>query len=109
MNLKKNFFYLFILLFAASACRDEGENPTLVLSSVKVGSYNLDLDNFANNQGAPQEGIIVASFSLPLDIATAEQNIELVSGVLRTVVPATISFSENNTIISIAPVERMAA
>ena len=65
----RNFFqYLLILSCFVFSCSDDDNVVNLELSSVKIGTYNLDLNNFENNLTAPTTEPIIASFSAPLNI-----------------------------------------
>ena len=95
-----------ILIFIGSlfffSCSDD-DVVNLDLSSVKIGTYNLDLNNFENNLAAPTTEPIIVSFSAPLDVASAAQHIQLATESSGDVVSLTVTFLDNNKTFSALP------
>ena len=103
-----NFFqYLLILSCFVFSCSDDDNVVNLELSSVKIGTYNLDLNNFDNNLTAPTTEPIIASFSAPLDISSAAQHIQLITELSGAVVPLSITFTDNDKTFSAAPTNEL--
>ena len=103
-----NFFqYLLILSCFVFSCSDDDDVVNLDLSSVKIGTYNLDLNNFENNLAAPTTEPIIASFSAPLDVSSAAQHIQLVTELSGDVVPLTVTFLDNNKTFSASPTSEL--
>src|SRR5687767_5087810 len=93
----RDFFqYLLILCCFVFSCSDDDNVINLELSSVKIGPYNLDLNNFENNLTAPTTDPIIASFSAPLDISSASKHIQLITELSGAMVPLSISFMDND-------------
>src|SRR4026209_2379251 len=97
---------LFILSLFFFTC-SEDDVVNLDLSSVKIGTYNLDLNNFENNLAAPTTEPIIASFSVPLEISSAAQHIQLATELAGDVVPLTITFLDNNKTFSALPTSEL--
>jgi hypothetical protein len=93
-----------ILLVCITAC-DDNENkdpkPLLQLATVRIGPYNLSLDDQNKNTAAPVDQPIVAAFNAPLDIVNTPGAVELISA--NGEVPLTFSFLDNNKTFSAEP------
>ncbi|QHT66338.1 hypothetical protein GXP67_06535 [Rhodocytophaga rosea] len=72
---------VFVCLFS---CKKEEEpvvaDKLLQLSSIRVGTYNLDLHDKEKNKQAPVESPVVISFSAPLDTSTVRSSVTLLKG-----------------------------
>ncbi|WP_276372099.1 glucoamylase family protein [Chryseolinea sp. H1M3-3] len=110
MNSRKIFFWsILLVVFQISCSEDDGKEGALMqLSSVKVGDYNLDLNNFGNNTLAPVNEPIVATFSVPLEIATLQQNVRLTQTSTGTDIALSFSFLNNNATFSALPDQPLA-
>ena len=105
MKAEKIFLFISLSLFFFSCSDDDVVN--LDLSSVKIGNYNLDLNNFENNLAAPTTEPIIASFSAPLDVSSTAQHIQLVTELSGEVVPLTVTFLDNNKTFSASPTSEL--
>ncbi|HZI26401.1 MAG TPA: glucoamylase family protein [Chryseolinea sp.] len=103
MKLEKIFIFIWTLSLCFFSCSDDDNVVNLQLSSVKVGAYNLDLNNSQNNLAAPTTAPIVATFSLPLDISSAAGHVQLTRESSGEVVPLVFTFLESNTVLSGLP------
>ena len=106
MKAEKIFLFISLSLFFFSCSDDDVVN--LDLSSVKIGTYNLDLNNFENNLAAPTTEPIIASFSAPLEVSSTAQHIQLVSESSGEVVPLSVTFLDNNKTFSALPASELA-
>src|SRR5687767_9878184 len=105
MKAEKIFLFISLSLFFFSCSDDDVVN--LDLSSVKIGTYNLDLNNFENNLAAPTTEPIIASFSAPLDVSSTAQHIQVVSELSGAVVPLSVTFLDNNRTFSALPASEL--
>jgi len=97
-------WFLILLLLCITAC-DDNENqdpkPILQLATVRIGTYDLSLDDQAKNTAAPVDEPIVATFNAPLDITTLPTTVHLMSP--NGEVPLRFSYLDNNTVFSAEP------
>lgn len=101
---KSSLLYIFLLFIVGISCSDsDGNRIALQLASVKIGDYNLDLNNFANNTSAPLGEAIIASFSAALDVASVSPNVQLKRTSTGALVPLTLDFLNNNATFSAIP------
>lgn len=101
-------WFLSILFVLAISCDDnENQGPavSLQLASIKVGSYNLNLNDQVKNIAAPVDDPIVVTFNTTLDIATVAAAVQLISP--DGDVPIIISFLDNNKAFSAKPGTRL--
>lgn len=106
----KKYFLFFLpvfLLTAFSSCNssDDEEPPTgtLQLSVVRVGTVELDLSDFGNNDDAPADKPIIATFSAPLSESSVQAAVILREKDTGDVIPLTFSFLDNNKTFSASP------
>ena len=107
MKLEKIFIFISTLSLCFFSCSDDDNVVNLQLSSVKVGAYNLDLNNSQNNLAAATTAPIVATFSLPLDISSAAGHVQLTRESSGEVVPLAFTFLETNTVLSALPANEL--
>src|SRR6187549_320065 len=105
MRAERIFLFILLSLFISSCNDDDVVN--LDLSSIKIGTYNLDLNNFENNLAAPTTEPIIASFSVPLEASSAAQHVELITELSGDVVPLTVTFQDNNKTFSALPTSEL--
>ena len=104
LDRERKLWILTLLLVCVIACDDnehQDPKPMLQLASVRVGTYNLSLDDPDKNTAAPVDEPIVATFNAPLDIATLPTTIRLMSP--NGEVPLRFSYLDNNTVFSAEP------
>ncbi len=91
------------------SCDDEKDpnvnNDIIQLSSVRVGTYDLDLGNSEKNTDAPIDELVVITFTIPLELASVPESIELKKGAES--VPITFSFLDGNKTVSILPADEL--
>src|SRR5688572_10651176 len=107
MKRRKVLQFILILCCFVISCSDDENVVNLELWGVKIGTYNLDLNNFENNLTAPTTEPIVASFSVPLDISSASQHIQLITELTGAVVPVSIAFLDNDKTFSASPTNEL--
>jgi hypothetical protein len=102
-----SFALLLAVLIVYQGCNNEEGNVTptpgvLQLSTLRIGTYSINLNDFTKNTAAPIDKPIVATFSSPLDTASARQNTQLrVKG--GDLVPLKFSYLDNNKTFSAMP------
>ena len=105
---KKLILYFFALLIAGISCDDEDDTKVLLqLTSLTIGPSALDLQDFSNNVSIPIGEAIVATFSSPLDIADAQQQIQLQVVATGEEVPLTVIFIDDNKTFSGLPMQEL--
>ncbi len=99
----------FLLLFFLVSCKKDNDpvtaEKTLQLSSICVGTYNLDLQDKEKNKEAPVDSPIVISFSAALDTTTVRQAVILTKD--AQVVPLQYFYLDNNKAISAQPLQAL--
>lgn len=93
----------FLLLIIGSCKEDHGPDPVnaskIQLTSMRVGSSNLDLSDPSKNIDMPVDQPIVGSTNTALDKSSAEQSLRLVDG--SDTLAVAISFLDNDKTFSI--------
>jgi hypothetical protein len=111
MTLKQQYRYFFFLVYALlplmiSCSSDHGDGEptgTLQLSIVRVGTTTLDLNDFTNNNDAPSNKPIVATFSAPLSQASVQNSVSLQEKNTDIDIPLTFSFLDADKTFSAQP------
>src|SRR6478609_5067676 len=98
---------LLAILIVYQGCNNEEGNVTptpgvLQLSTLRIGTYSINLSDFTKNTAAPIDKPIVATFSATLDTASARQHTQLrLKG--GDLVPLKFSYLDNNKTFSAIP------
>lgn len=98
------FTSLLVLALCLFSCKKDHEEPTgeLQVSSITVGSQNLNLDPAASNAGLPVDQVIEISFNTAVAVNSVNSGISL--SLNGTEVPLNFSFSMENKIVTATPV-----
>jgi hypothetical protein len=94
------------MLFIAGCDDDNKKDPEpaeIQLNFVRVGTYDLDLNDFTKNNSAPAGNPVIASFSDALDAAAIEDAVELKEKLSGATVALTFSFLDNDKTFSALP------
>jgi hypothetical protein len=92
------------LVFAA--CDKETEQPqtgTLQLTGIRAGTYTIDLNDPSKNTTAPTDKPIFILFSGALDLASAQEAVQLKLKTTNEIVPMTFSFQDNDKTVLAQP------
>jgi hypothetical protein len=109
VNNRHIFFWIILLgwLVLLESCdKDDPQTNTqgsIQLNSVLVGTYALDLNSSTNNNRAPVDKPIVATFSMALNQNSVQSALTLKSKATGQVIPFEISYLNNNKTVSILP------
>jgi hypothetical protein len=99
-----------LLAFLFACKKDKNEPPVTVsdlqLMKIRVGTYNLDLSNAANNKEASANEPVLISFSAALDTTTVRMALTLKKGTEN--IPLTFAYLDNNATISAKPAQALA-
>lgn len=98
----KSFSFIFVF-FIISSCSNndqdlDKEKIKINIEYAKIGTQNLDLENFSSNTDCSLESPIIVSFSDEIDLASATIAVRLFSE--DDSIPLTLIFLENNTVLS---------
>ncbi len=101
------FASLVVLAICLFSCKKDHEEPAgeLQVSSITIGSQNLNLAAGASNTGLPVDQAIELSFNSAVDINSANSGISL--SLNGTEVPFNFSFSQENKTVIATPVSNL--
>jgi hypothetical protein len=96
----------FIGLGIVLSCKEEKVQPpagNLQLSSIRIGTYSLDLAISSKNTAAPADKPLVGTFTSPLNTGTVEKSIKLMVKSTGAMVPVIFSYLDENRTFSARP------
>lgn len=103
--MEKNILITFLAFLCFASCDIENEKPSgsIQLTSIRVGTYKLDLSNYSKNTNAPTDQPIVGTFSASLNTENIQKLLVLKLKRTNEEVPLTFAFFDNNKTFSAQP------
>jgi hypothetical protein len=100
-----------VLLVFILSCKKEDEpqviTQPLQLSTIRVGTYPLDIQDAEKNKEAPFDQPVIISFSAPLDTQTVRQAVMLKKG--ADALPLEFSYLDDYKTISARPIQPLSS
>jgi hypothetical protein len=105
-------FLVLLFVLCIQSCDDEdkkdGGTVNIQLNFIRVGTSDLNLNDFTQNMSAPIDKPVIASFSEPLSPSRIQDAVQLKDKNSGALVPLTFSYLDNNKTFSALPDQTLA-